>query len=97
ALCLGPAPAGPLRDRIGQPAPSLGPVAYAHDGALLFRPDSLDECRQLLAEHTGAQLIAGGTDLVVEANLRDRRFPALISIEALGELRVFRDGLDAVT
>ncbi len=50
-----------------------------------------------MAEHPQARLIAGGTDLVVESNLRNRRFPVLISVEVLNELRQFEDGSDAVT
>jgi xanthine dehydrogenase small subunit len=35
--------------------------------------------------------VAGGTDLAVEANLRYTRFPHLISLEAIPELRIFSD------
>jgi len=44
-----------------------------------------------LRAHPAAQWIAGGTDLVVEANLRLRRFPYLISLEAVRELREIRE------
>jgi len=40
--------------------------------------------------------MAGATDLAVEANLRGRRFPLLVSVEAIPELRVFRDSEDEV-
>jgi xanthine dehydrogenase small subunit len=49
-----------------------------------------------MEEHPDARLIAGGTDLTVECNLRFRRFPYLISLEALPELRVLRDSADAL-
>ncbi len=97
ALSLGPAPPGWFRDRMKQPAPELAAVSYGHGEAMFFRPDSLSDCLDLLAEHPSARLIAGGTDLVVESNLRDRRFPVLISLEALAELRQFLDREDAVT
>jgi xanthine dehydrogenase small subunit len=54
-------------------------------------PKSLAECFDALREHPDALWIAGGTDLVVEANLRLRRFPHLISLEAVAELRAIRD------
>jgi len=49
-----------------------------------------------MREHPEARLIAGGTDLVVEANLRQRRFPHLISVEAIEELRQLRESESAV-
>jgi xanthine dehydrogenase small subunit len=97
ALSLGPAPPGWFRDRMLQPAPAPGPVRYRHGETQFFRPGSLTECLGLMAEHSQARLIAGGTDVVVECNLRDRRFQVLISVENLEELREFHDGEDAVT
>jgi len=87
ALALGDAPPGPMRDRLQDSAPDVAPV----DAPGFARPGSLAECFALLAEHPDARLIAGGTDLAVESNLRFKRFPYLISIEALRELRVFRE------
>src|SRR5205807_10103906 len=43
-----------------------------------------------------ARLIAGGTDLVVEANLRLKRFPYLIGLEAIAELRGVRENDAAI-
>jgi len=97
ALSLGPAPSGCFGDRMQQSAPALEPVSYRHGEAQFFRPTSLTACLELLAGHSTVRLVAGGTDLVVESNLRDRRFPVLISVEALPELREFYDGEDAVT
>jgi len=50
----------------------------------------------MLARHPEACIVAGATDLAVEANLRGRRFPLLVSVEALPELKVFRDSGDEV-
>ena len=97
ALSLGPAPPGWFRDRMQQPAPVTGRVAYRHGGSQFFRPTSLAECLNLLSEYPQSRLIAGGTDLVVESNLRDRRWPVLISVEALPELLQFQEADDAVT
>ncbi|HLK70288.1 MAG TPA: xanthine dehydrogenase molybdopterin binding subunit [Bryobacteraceae bacterium] len=87
ALSLGPAPESALRDRLSDPAPAIRRA----DGAGFARAANLKECFSLLEQHPGARLIAGGTDLAVESNLRLRRFPFLISLEALEELRVFRE------
>jgi xanthine dehydrogenase small subunit len=87
ALALGRAPADKFRARLDAPAPEVGPVNY--DG--FSRPKTLAECLVLLAEHPEARLIAGGTDLVVESNLRPHRFPHLISVEGLDELRQLGD------
>jgi xanthine dehydrogenase small subunit len=83
AESLGAPPSGALLARLDRPAPAMGPAQS--EG--FARPATVAECLQLLAEHPDARLIAGGTDLVVESNLRLRRFPYLISVEAIGELR----------
>ncbi|MGA7414318.1 MAG: FAD binding domain-containing protein, partial [Bryobacteraceae bacterium] len=44
-----------------------------------------------------ARLVAGGTDLVVESNLRYRRFPVWINVDALPELCGFLDAPDSLS
>ena len=92
AESLGAPPPGPLLDRLDRPAPALGPALTES----FSRPATVAECLRLMAEHPDARLIAGGTDLVVESNLRLRRFGHLISVEGIGELRGVRDAEDAV-
>jgi xanthine dehydrogenase small subunit len=87
AHALGSAPAGAFAERLMQAAPPLEGVEC--EG--FSRPASLAECFARMAESPRARLIAGGTDLVVESNLRLRKFPHLISLEAIPELRVFRE------
>ena len=53
------------------------------------RPVSLRRCLEILRDHPESRLIAGATDLAVESNLRGRRFPHLVSVEGLEELRQF--------
>jgi len=54
-----------------------------------FRPTSLDEALDLLDEHPGATVLAGGTDLMVSVNydhLRPETIVALRRIPELGEM-----------
>jgi xanthine dehydrogenase small subunit len=60
------------------------------------RPCSLAECVELAGRSDCAQFVAGDTDLGVTTNLHNARFPHLISLEGVAELREFRDGPDAV-
>jgi len=97
ALSLGEAPAGIFLDRLSRPAPRLEAIDYGTSGARFSRPATLEQCLSTLASHRDARLIAGGTDLVVESNLRARRWPHLISVEAIAELREFSETADSVT
>jgi xanthine dehydrogenase small subunit len=98
ALSLGPvaADAGPFCSRLSQPAPALDEVFCDGSDGSFSRPASLAQALGILARDPSAQAISGGTDLVVESNLRNRRFPHLVSLEALEELRIFRDSRDQV-
>ncbi|MEO8370674.1 MAG: FAD binding domain-containing protein [Candidatus Solibacter sp.] len=78
--------------RLWRAAPTVGP--FSAPG--FERPASLADCLELLQREPAACVVAGGTDLAVEANLRGRRFPLLVSVEAIPELRVFRDAADEV-
>lgn len=91
ALCLGAAPEGSFRERLSRPAPAIDSVELESRGSIFQRPGTLAECLALLSADPQARLVAGGTDLVVESNLRGRRFSHLISVEALPELRAFRE------
>ena len=95
-LSLGPAPAGPIRERMATPAPPRSPVSYSNNGLRFIRPQSLTECVELLSRNEGARLVAGATDLAVESNLHDRCPSCLISIEDLPELCDFHETNDVV-
>jgi xanthine dehydrogenase small subunit len=91
ALAVGPAPAGFFRDRLAQPAPELRAVHLVTDGARFNRPGNLAECLSMLDRHPQAKVICGGTDLGVESNLRFRRWPHLISLQGVDDLREFSE------
>jgi xanthine dehydrogenase small subunit len=81
-----PAEADPRLVQLRTRAAPLGAGKGGTSAELFLRPCALDEAFALLLTHPSAQLIAGGTDLMVYANQRYQRFPVLISVEALSEL-----------
>jgi xanthine dehydrogenase small subunit len=96
ALSLGDAPADAFRERLAHPAPPLTAFSADDAGTRFECPASLAACLALLDAHPEARLVAGATDLAVEANLRGRRWPMLVSVEGLPELKIFSETADAV-
>jgi xanthine dehydrogenase small subunit len=96
ALSLGDAPADAFRERLAHPAPPLAAFSADAAGTRFERPASLSACVAMLDAHPEARLLAGATDLAVEANLRGRRWPMLVSVEGLPELKIFAQTGDAV-
>jgi xanthine dehydrogenase small subunit len=93
---LGAPPDTALRRRLEMPAPRVVPLDYESPGGRFSRPCSLAESLKLAADDQKAEFVAGNTDLGVMTNLRHRRFPHLISLDGVLELREFRDGPDRV-
>ena len=87
AHALGPAPDDTFRARLSSPAPQLPPLDV--DG--FSRPATVEDCIAVLARHPDAAVVAGGSDLAVEANLGGRRWPHVVSLEGITELRAFSD------
>ncbi len=56
------------------------------------RPATLTETLEALATFSDATVLAGGTDLMVDVNLFDRRPKAVVSVRSLEELRRWDDG-----
>jgi xanthine dehydrogenase small subunit len=80
---VGPPPPGAFLDRLTRSTPPIEAIATAG----FSRPGSVADCLAVLAARPDAALIAGGSDLGVEWNLRGRRWPHLISLEAIDALR----------
>lgn len=91
ARSLGAPPDDTFAKRLTEPAPALTEFAYSDGGAIFSRPTSLAACLTELRANPAARVVAGGTDLAVEANLRGARFPYLISLEAISELQALRE------
>ncbi|MCM2130759.1 xanthine dehydrogenase small subunit [Larsenimonas rhizosphaerae] len=75
-------PSGPRPAQDKAPVPPA--VSTARDYLL---PTSLSDLHACLARHPDAPLVAGGTDLMVEANARLRTFDTLIDLTRLPELK----------
>jgi xanthine dehydrogenase small subunit len=88
---LGPPPDTALRRRLDTPAPAVSPFDYETAAGRFSRPCSLSACLKLAAANSDAQYVAGNTDLGVMTNLRHQRFPHLISLDGVPELREFHD------
>jgi len=97
ALSLGPPPPGSLLERLSHPAPQLEATGYQTPEARFSRPASVAQCLEILASDPNARLIAGGTDMVVESNLRGKRWSHLVGLEAIAELRGFSESEGAIT
>ncbi len=91
ASLVGPA-SGALSDRLRQSAPAIAQTSSSG----FERPASVDACVALLVERPDAVVIAGGTDLGVEHNRRDRRPGLLVSLDAIDELRTFEQSATRV-
>ncbi len=87
ARSLSAAPVGDLFPVREHPAPTHYSVGDEH----YFQPTSLQEALEHLATHPEAKLIAGGTDVGVELNKLGRRYPVLVSVEHIPELRLFEE------
>jgi xanthine dehydrogenase small subunit len=87
ALSLGPPPPGPFLERLQHPSPRLSAIVSPD----FSRPTSVDDCVAALVANPTARLLAGGSDLGVEANLHGRRWPHLVDIGGIDELRDFSE------
>ena len=92
AAALGPAPDDRFRARLARPAPVLRPIAVD----TFSRPRSVVEAVAALQAAPGAALVAGGTDVAVDANLKARRWPHLISVDGIAELHDVGEGASGV-
>ena len=73
-------------ERLKKNAAKLGGAAYEFAEEQFFRPTSLRELLQRLEQNPDAHLIAGATELGLDITKRYKKFPTLISVEAVPEL-----------
>ena len=70
--------------------------SYEFNGQYFFRPVTLGEVFNLLAEYPEAVLIAGATDLGVEINKFHRQPRVMVSLEGVAELKKIDDTPDYI-
>jgi xanthine dehydrogenase small subunit len=92
AYSLGPAPDDRFLARLSRPAPKLEEISIPG----FSRPKTVDGCLSLLRANPDAKVVAGATDLGVESNLFFRRWPHLVSLDAVDELREFSDSSTSI-
>lgn len=80
----------PFRTRLEHAKARLTPVRYSANGEKFLRPVSLRQLFAAMAKHPEARLIAGATELGLDITKRYRRFPTLISVEAIPDLTRIR-------
>jgi xanthine dehydrogenase small subunit len=93
ALSLGAAPDDEFRRRLEQPPAPLEPFSVPG----FSRPATVDDCVAILRADPSAKLVAGATDMGVESNLFARRWPHLVSVDAVDELSDFSSTPERVT
>jgi xanthine dehydrogenase small subunit len=96
AKSLGPPPPGAFLDRLMRPAKPIESLSYESASMRFSRPATVEDCVAALEADPQGKLVAGGTDLVVESNLRGKQWPHLISLDAIPELRGFESDGDGV-
>ena len=74
-------------ERLKTSTARLEGLQYEFAGERFVRPTSLRDLLQLLAKFPKGKLIAGATELGLDITKRFKKFPTLVSIEAVPELR----------
>src|ERR1017187_6708807 len=76
-----------VAERLKNSDAKLGATEYEFAGEKFFRPTSLTELLRLKKENPDARLVAGATELGLDITKRYKKFPTLISVEAVAELK----------
>src|ERR1051326_3766767 len=77
-------------ERLQHAIAPLGEAKYDQGDERFFRPNSLQGLLDLVREFPGGRLIAGATELGLDITKRYKRFPILISVEAVPDLKEIR-------
>jgi xanthine dehydrogenase molybdopterin binding subunit/xanthine dehydrogenase small subunit len=81
-------------ERLKQSTTSPASTHYQSANEKFFRPTSVAELLRLKNENPEARLIAGATELGLDITKRFKKFPTLISTEAVGELKTITSTAD---
>jgi len=74
-------------ERLKKAGAGLDGVEYEFGNEKFFRPTSLGRLLNLLQQFPDGQLVAGATELGLNITKRYQKFPTLISVEAVAELK----------
>jgi xanthine dehydrogenase small subunit len=83
--------------QLGLSRPTKHAFEYAAQGGEFVRPANLASLFEAWRKRPNAVLLGGGTDLIVYANQRYDRFPSLIALDAVPELRRFEHTSSEIT
>lgn len=73
--------------RLEEPPPPMARFAYQAGSRRFHRPATLEEALEILESEPDVRVVAGGTDVVVAVNQAHERYPSILSLEAIEELR----------
>ncbi|MFE3794172.1 xanthine dehydrogenase small subunit [Nocardia tengchongensis] len=85
-----------LARRLASDAPEPAATDFSSGGRSFVRPATLAEALRLLRDHPDATVLAGSTDLGVEANLRGQRAEYTLAVDRLPELRELTIDADGI-
>jgi xanthine dehydrogenase molybdopterin binding subunit/xanthine dehydrogenase small subunit len=74
-------------ERLKKAGAGLDGVEYTFENEKFFRPTSLARLLNLLQQFPDGRLVAGATELGLDIAKRYKKFPTLISVEAVAELK----------
>jgi xanthine dehydrogenase small subunit len=74
-------------ERLKKAGAGLDGVEYEFENEKFFRPTSLARLLNLLQQFPDGRLVAGATELGLDIAKRYKKFPTLISVEAVAELK----------
>jgi xanthine dehydrogenase molybdopterin binding subunit/xanthine dehydrogenase small subunit len=77
-------------EHLRRPVPALNEVLHEANGERFLRPSSLADLLTALSQFPDARLIAGATELGLDITKRFKRFPTLISVEAVPDLKLIQ-------
>lgn len=80
----------PLLERQNSSAPGACRTEVRTGNSSFVRPDDVQELARICSENPDAVLLAGGTDIGVETNIRHTRPETMVAIDHLEDLRTFR-------
>ena len=93
----GSKPSGAFCDALKTPCPPQQALDYTDSERRFIRPTTLSALWDALRDNPSHRFIGGSTDLGLEVTKRDARFPCLIAIDAIPQMRTITAQDDTIT